>query len=130
VLRDEDGLSEIATDICVGTPVLPDGTTAEYPKYPGNPPLWGEMYSVKQKEGRWRLRRLPKGATIEEKGGSHEYNYMVIKHSMISRACKNVVADLEPDLAQVMFSRAEWSAKELGDAYCAAACTGEGKDEL
>lgn len=43
VLRDEDGLSEIVGDICVGTPE----SSGAYPKYPGNPPLWGEMYTVR-----------------------------------------------------------------------------------
>lgn len=46
VLRDEDGLSEIVADICVGTHVSGDGYYQEQPKYPGNPPLWGEMYTV------------------------------------------------------------------------------------
>ena len=45
VLRDEDGLSEIVGDICVGTPERAQDSGA-YPKYPGNPPLWGEMYTV------------------------------------------------------------------------------------
>ena len=65
VLRDEDGLSEIVGDICVGVPE----SSGEYPKYPGNPPLWGEMYRVREREGRWRMLRLPKGAPIEEKVG-------------------------------------------------------------
>ena len=63
MLRDEDGLSEIVGDICVGVPE----SSGEYPKYPGNPPLWGEMYRVREREGRWRMLRLPKGAPIEEK---------------------------------------------------------------
>ena len=45
--------------------------------------------------------RLPKGAPMEEKGGDgqgSEYTSMVIKHAMISRTCRDVVADLEPDL--------------------------------
>ena len=126
VLRDEDGLSEIVSDLCVDKP---EGST-EYPKYPGNPPLWGEMYRVREQKGRWRLLKLPKGAPMEEASGNSEYNYMVIKHSMIARACKAVVGELEPDLAEVMFARAEWSAKELGEAYCADACSGGAKDEL
>ena len=44
--------------------------------------------------------------------------------------CGAQVAELEPDLAEVMYSRAGWSAKELGDAYCSATCTGSAKDEL
>ena len=63
MLRDEDGLSEIVGDSCVGVPE----SSGEYPKYPGNPPLWGEMYRVREREGRWRMLRLPKGAPIEEK---------------------------------------------------------------
>ena len=82
VLRDEDGLSEIVSDLCVDKP---EGST-EYPKYPGNPPLWGEMYRVREQKGRWRLLKLPKGAPMEEASGNSEYNYMVIKHSMIARA--------------------------------------------
>ena len=69
VLRDEDGLSEIVGDICVGTPASSDA----YPKYPGNPPLWGEMYTVKQRKGRWRMLRLPKRAPMEEKSGGGEH---------------------------------------------------------
>lgn len=83
--------------------------------------------------------RLPKGAPIEEKGGGPErgdvdpHTYMVIKHAMIGRACRDLVADLEPDLAEVIYSyapKAGWSAKELGAAYCSATCTGGAKDEL
>ena len=91
------------------------------------------LLQVKQREGRWRMLRLPKGAPMEEKGGGSEYTYMVIKHAMISRTCRDVVADLEPDLAEVIYSyapKAGWSAKELGAAYCAATCTGGAKDEL
>lgn len=104
----------------------------EYPKYPGNPPLWGEHYTVEKVskhgtpsssaghddasgkgggggkggdggksggggeegvgdggidangqeeecygcgEGVWRMRRLPKGAPIEEKGGVDQGGY-------------------------------------------------------
>ena len=127
MLRDEDGLSEIVGDICVGVPE----SSGEYPKYPGNPPLWGEMYTVREEGGRWRLLPLPKGKPIEEKSGNSEYNYMVIKHSMISRACKAVVAELEPDLPQIMITRSEWTAKQLAAEYCAEACDADvGKDEL
>ena len=44
-----------------------------------------------------------------------------------------MVADLEPDLAEVIYSHAPeagWSAKELGATYCAATCSGDAKDEL
>ena len=52
---------------------------------------------------------------------------------LLTCACRDVVADLEPDLAEVIYSHAPeagWSAKELGVAYCAATCTGGAKDEL
>ena len=70
-------------------------------RYPGNPPLWGEMYTVRREEGEgegqeggWVMRRLPKGAAPEEKGGGSEYNSLVMKHAMISRACKAVVLEV------------------------------------
>ena len=98
-LRDEEKLMGIMNMLCYGSP--PE-SLEEYPKYPGNPPLWGEMYTVVHgnqriadgkasssggggKEG-WRLKRLPKGAAIEEQGGK-DYTQLVMKHSMISRAC-------------------------------------------
>ena len=65
VLRDEDGLSEIVSDLCVDKP---EGST-EYPKYPGNPPLWGELYTVAKEGEQWRMRRLKKGAQKEEQAG-------------------------------------------------------------
>lgn len=46
--RDEERLNEVMSGLCLGTP---EGS-AEYPKYPGNPPLWGEMYSVSKAGGR------------------------------------------------------------------------------
>jgi hypothetical protein len=53
--RSEDELSEMVAGLCYGTPPTSD----EYPKYPGNPPLWGEMYTVREgSEGRWTMRRL------------------------------------------------------------------------
>ena len=145
-LHDEERLSELVADLCVGTPMLPDGTYkgGEYPKYPGNPPLWGEMYRVRREAGggAWRMKRLPKGATPEEKGGGDgdgggEYNDMVIKHSMISRACKRVLSEeeeLEP-LFEVIYERgAQWTAQTLGASYCAPVCGGRGgekeKEEL
>ena len=63
--RDEDALSDLVSELCVGTP---EGSSA-YPKYPGNPPLWGERYTVSKASGRWKMTRLPKGAPKEEKGG-------------------------------------------------------------
>jgi len=143
-LRDETQLTELVQHVCVGTPVSADGVyhNNEYPKYPGNPPLWGEMYTVKEPKeegGSWRMLKLKKGAPIEEKSqgaGDVRYNYMVMKHSMISRSCKAVVAELEPDLPEVIYSKSspEWTAKTLGEAYCAEVCAGQGdgaaKDEL
>jgi len=140
-LHDEERLSELVADLCVGTPMLPDGTYkgGEYPKYPGNPPLWGEMYRVRREAGggAWRMKRLPKGATPEEKGGGDgdgggEYNDMVIKHSMISRACKRVLSEeeeLEP-LFEVIYERgAQWTAQTLGASYCAPVCGGRGAEK-
>lgn len=50
--------------------------------------MWGEHYTVEKVQpdalpagsvvDTWRMRRLPKGAKIEEKGGK-EYNELVIK---------------------------------------------------
>ena len=37
------------------------------------------------------MRRLAKGKPAEEQGGGAEYNDMVIKHAMITRACRDVV---------------------------------------
>jgi len=134
-LRSEDALSDMVANLCVGTPATSD----EYPKYPGNPPLWGELYTVsRDAEGRWQMRRLPKGSAKEEKGGGiaggDVYNRMVIKHSMISRACKQIVHEGEHDLAELIFSTPQASPEELAAKYCAAECPGEevapAKDEM
>ena len=107
VLADETALASIVSLLCYGSP--PDSMD-EYPKYPGNPPLWGEMYTVTYEEGStatasdrpvgddsrraagaWRMRKLPKGAPTEEQGGGgKEHHELVMKHAMISRACKQV----------------------------------------
>lgn len=132
-----------------------------YPKYPGNPPLWGEMHTVDkvgEGGGTWRMRRLPKGAPLEEKGaGDKQHNDLVMKHVMISRACKQVV--LEPDaattgdgahddaladldLAQAIFAHSGDTAAQLAWRYCDSFCKAHppaaggvgapkgGKDEL
>lgn len=130
--RDEEQLSELAAELCVGTP---EGS-AEYPKYPGNPPLWGEMYTVAKKDGRWTMRKLKKGAKKEEQAGPDgspvDYNRLVMKHAMISRACKQIVHEHpELDLAEFMFSHARATAAETAEGFCAEFCTNGGrKDEL
>ena len=64
-------------------------------RYPGNPPLWGELYTVARAggSGAWEMSRLPKGARPAESSGEHEYNALLVKHSMISRACKQVLLE-------------------------------------
>ena len=69
-------------------------------------------------------------ARARRAAGNSEYNYMVMKHSMISRACRAVLAELEPDLPEVIFSQTDWTAESLGRAYCAAVCTEGEKEEL
>ena len=45
LLLDEEGLTTLVyNELCYGTPL--DMVEKEYPKYPGNPPLWGELYQV------------------------------------------------------------------------------------
>ena len=108
--------------------------------------------------GTWRMRRLPKGAPLEEKGaGDKQHNDLVMKHVMISRACKQVV--LEPDaattgdgahddaladldLAQAIFAHSGDTAAQLAWRYCDSFCKAHppaaggvgapkgGKDEL
>ena len=127
--RDEEALSRLVTELCVGTP---EGSS-EYPKYPGNPPLWGEMYSVgKAESGRWTMKKLKKGAPKEEENGAADYNHFVMKHSMISRACKEIVHEHpELDLAEYMFSHARATPAEISAGYCEEFCAeGGGKDEL
>ena len=143
-LRDEERISEIVSNVCYGTP---PGSLEEYPKYPGNPPLWGEMYTVDQHSHNgggdggerlvWRMRRLPKGATAEEKGGK-EYMDLVMKHSIISRACKSVVLNPEEedddlvDLAQTIYEHSAESAAQIASRYCGRYCdrSDSQKDEL
>ena len=78
-------------------------------QYPGNPPLWGEMYTIKRgvNGGKWRIRRRAKGATPEEKSGGSTLGYddLLMKHAMISRACRRVESDAEVDLAEIMYKR-------------------------
>ena len=155
--------------LCYGTP--PDSLD-EYPKYPGNPPLWGEWYSVQQPAkrgsgeggsggggaggrgsggwrltrlatdetdetdgGGWRLTRRPKGSKPEERGGSTmQYNELVIKHAVISRACKHVIlepdADVDahdgavdrPDLAQTIYVHSAETADQIAARYCRPFC--------
>ena len=155
-LRDETALSSIVQLLCYGTP--PDSLD-EYPKYPGNPPLWGELYSVQQPakrgsgegssgeggsggggaggrgSGGWRLTRRPKGSKPEERGGSTmQYNELVIKHAVISRACKHVIlepdADVDahdgavdrPDLAQTIYVHSAETAEQIAARYCRPFC--------
>ncbi|KAL1510565.1 hypothetical protein AB1Y20_006866 [Prymnesium parvum] len=132
-LRDEAQLTELVSSLCVGTP---EGSL-EYPKYPGNPPLWGELYTLSKKLGRWSMERLKKGAQKEEKAGKEggvDYNRLIMKHSMISRACKNVVHEHpELDLAEYMFSHSQDSAAELAAGFCNrffCLDASENKDEL
>ena len=162
LLLDEEGLTTLVyNELCYGTPL--DMVEKEYPKYPGNPPLWGELYQVNKRDvegggsyredehGRgtftagkmkWVMSKLKKGATPDEKGGK-EYNELIIKHSMISRACK-AIREMEdtsgggddeeeedrPDLSQAIYeyaSRLKGSknggkAQELASIYCKPFC--------
>ena len=133
-LRSEDDLSTIATDICVEQPLGPEGVPLVYPKFPGNPPRWGELYQVRRQPGggEWRMERRPKGAPAEETAaGGGEYSALVMKHSMIKRACAAVMSDDARDLAETIFAHPGLSAAELGERFCAADCGGSGlKDEV
>ena len=87
--------------------------------------------------GVWQMRRLPKGAAPEEKGGK-EYNELVIKHAMISRACKQVVLEYDSyvpedddehaDLAQTIFQHPAESGTQLAKRYCAPFCVRAPRD--
>eukprot|EP00966_Prymnesium_polylepis_P102745 2380242-Prymnesium_polylepis.1 len=128
---DEEALVRVVASLCVGTPEGSD----EYPKYPGNPPLWGELYTVSKQAGRWTMAKLRKGAKREEKSmgeGGVDYNKLVMKHSMISRACKHIVHEHpELDLPEFMFLHAAGGAAELTSGFCEAFCgSADGKDEL
>ena len=135
-LGSEEQLSDIVTNICVGTP---EGSE-EYPKYPGNPPVWGEMYRTERDagSGTWRLKRLGKREPAEERGGGAEYEQLVMKHAMISRACKAVIEESEHDLGELVYRMSAGEGRKphaptaaaLAEAYCEAACAGEDKDEL
>ena len=133
-LRSEDDLSTIATDICVEQPLGPEGVPLVYPKFPGNPPRWGELYQVRRLPGggEWRMERRPKGAPAEETAaGGGEYSALVMKHSMIKRACAAVMSDDARDLAETIFAHPGLTAAELGERFCAADCGGGGlKDEV
>ena len=173
-LLDETALSSIVQLLCYGTP--PD-SLHEYPKYPGNPPLWGELYSVQRPAkggggeggigggegggeggsgggeggsgeggsgggaaggrgaGGWRLTKRPKGSKPEERGGSTmQYNELVVKHAVISRACKHVIlepdADVDehdgavdrPDLAQTIYVHSAETAEQIAARYCRPFC--------
>ena len=150
LLADEEALSEmVQQELCYGTPQ--NKIDDEYPKYPGNPPLWGEYYTVRKKKGRggggrgggrgaWKMTRLRKGAKLDEKGGM-EYTALVVKHSMIARSCKQVVLEHDeysedeestPDLAQTLYEYAAsrpsggGSAHVLAAMYCRPFCGGGG----
>lgn len=165
ILRDEEKLSSMANLLCYGND--PNDLDV-YPKYPGNPPLWGELYTVQKVpadggkasekcvgcgDGVWRMRRLPKGSKPEEKRmgeGGIGHDQMIMKHSMISRACKAVVlapdsaisaedADDLPDLAQTLFQNPADTGTQLAERYCKPFCSSSsrssrsatrGKDEL
>ena len=105
-----------------------------YPKFPGNPPRWGELYQVRRLPGggEWRMERRPKGAPAEETAaGGGEYSALVMKHSMIKRACAAVMSDDARDLAETIFAHPGLTAAELGERFCAADCGGGGlKDEV
>ena len=53
------------------------------------------------------MRRRAKGATPEEKSGGSTLGYddLLMKHAMISRACRRVQSDAEVDLAEIMYKR-------------------------
>ena len=54
------------------------------------------------------MRRRAKGATPEEQSGggsSLGYDDLLMKHAMISRACRRVQSDAEVDLAEIMYKR-------------------------
>ena len=142
-LRDEASLSAITASLCVGVPTGYDDPENQ-PKYPGNPPLWGERYRVRKRRGaggeeRWRLEPLPKKAAPEEQSGA-EYDSLVMKHAMITRACRAVESDVDgDDLAETIYSLAaslaasqpgkKLGAAALGDAFCARHCEAESGGE-
>mmetsp|Transcript_1927 Transcript_1927/g.5848 ORF Transcript_1927/g.5848 Transcript_1927/m.5848 type:complete len:423 (-) Transcript_1927:95-1363(-) len=142
-LRDEESLSAITASLCVGVPTGYDDPENQ-PKYPGNPPLWGERYRVRKRRGaagkeRWRLEPLPKKAAPEEQSGA-EYDSLVMKHAMITRACRAVESDVDgDDLAETIYSLAaslaasqpgkKLGAAALGDAFCARHCEAESGGE-
>jgi len=142
-LRDEESLSAITSSLCVGVPTGYDDPENQ-PKYPGNPPLWGERYRVRKRRGaggedRWRLEPLPKKAAPEEQSGA-EYDSLVMKHAMITRACRAVESDVDgDDLAETIYSLAaslaasqpgkKLGAAALGDAFCARHCEAESGGE-
>ena len=61
--------------------------------------------------GKWAMKRLPKGAVPEEKrehakGDGDGWTRMVVKHTMLSRACKRVVYENEEeDLAELIYGQ-------------------------
>ena len=129
--RDEEALSRITSDLCVGTPAGSDA----HPKYPGNPPLWGEKYSVRREGGgQWTMRPLPRGAPPEERAGEGgaEYDALLIKHAIISRACRGVESDAEVDLAELMYKRGVGGevCAEYCRGYCAGRRSARQKDEV
>ena len=106
-------------------------------RYPGNPPLWGELYTVARAggSGAWEMSRLPKGARPDESSGEHEYNALLVKHSMISRACRATLAERdEPDLAELIYKDRSVTTAQLQATYCEPLCAaGTGaplKDEV
>ncbi|KOO32019.1 hypothetical protein Ctob_004673 [Chrysochromulina tobinii] len=76
-----------------------------------------------------------KGSKPEERGGSTmQYNELVIKHVVISRACKHVIlepdADIDdhdgavdrPDLAQTIYVHSAETAEQIAARYCRPFC--------
>jgi hypothetical protein len=120
-LRDEDRISEVVSNLCVGTPAGDDS----YPKYPGNPPLWGELYTVRRGgggSGVWEMRKLPKGAMAEEASGELGYDALLIKHAIIQRACRATLAESEVDLAELIYTEPTVTTARLQAAYCEPLC--------
>ena len=67
----------------------------------------------------------------ETAAGGGEYSALVMKHSMIKRACAAVMSDDARDLAETIFAHPGLTAAELGERFCAADCGGSGlKDEV
>ena len=129
-LHDETRLQEITSAVCLGTM-----SAQKNPKYPGNPPLWVEMYSVRQAaDGEWTMGRLPKGAQLEEKSEEFDRDQLTMKHAMISRSCKMVLEEAEDDLAVLMYGKPSQSFGDLRARFCEDFCDGKGsagkKDEL